>query len=206
MRALERGRVASSSVDSADPTLVPVLRPGSWELAHQAANRSLLHPQRAPHLPLVAVARPRPEGLDFLRWPALADLGMTWAEVLAFAVENLVATPATWEEIHRSETLDRPALLGLSDQGVLSASRLFDRDLIERAHRAFGSRLLLASVPSQHHLFVADGSPAADPAMVRAFHVWTARHHQAAAGIDALSERLFVVRDTQVTGIHQLPP
>jgi len=206
VRALERSHGEPTADEAGDPPLVPVLRPGGWDLAHVAVSRSLMHPQRAPHIPFVAVARPRPKGLDFLRWPALDDLGMTWAEVLAFAIENLAATPAQWEELHRSPAFDRPALLGLSDQGVLGASRLLDRTLLDDAHARLGSRFLLASVPSQHHLFVVDGSPAADQSMLRAFVVWTARHFQAAQGIDALSERIFVVRDGVIAGLYQPPP
>ena len=203
MRALRRGAPGGAPPDPA--TLVPVLRPGDWALAPACAHRGIMHPQLSAGYPLIAVAKPTDDGLDFVRWPALDELGMSWAELLRYATETLCARAVAWAELHQVPGASRPSLLGFDGDGVLSASRLLDADLMARAHETLGSRILLASVPSQRQLFVTDGSPIADRSVHRAFELWARRHHAAADGVDALSPRVFVVRGGTVVGVYESP-
>ena len=93
MRALRRGRPDRTST-SPNP-LLPVLRRGDWSMAQRCANKSVLWPRVSAQVPLAAVARGTPEGLDFLRWDALEELGMEWSEVLTFATHELARVPAS---------------------------------------------------------------------------------------------------------------
>lgn len=201
MRALHRGRQVPSS--STPEPFLPVLRPGDWSLAGECANRGLLFPRVSPLVPLVAIAKAKPEGLDFLRWEALEELGMSWGELRDFAVHDLGRVPAEWQVVHRHEHTGRPLLLRFDVGGVYSASRLLDPDFMRAAAGLLGVKVVLASVPSSRELFATDGSPNADVKLNHAFDLWTRKHFAAAAGVDALSYRCFFVRDGRPVGLYE---
>jgi len=196
-------RLRRSPTDQAP--LLPVLRPHDWPLFVECVCRSLLTYSPGAGVPQVGLGRPRGRGFDMVRRDALADLGMSHDELEAFAVQNLSRLPTEWQVVHRNEATDRPAILGLPDEGSLTASRVLDRPLLERAHELIGARVLLVGMPSLHELFVCDGSPMADAALHKAFLIWLKRHYDAAKGVDPLSTSAFVVREGNVYGKY-IPP
>lgn len=204
MRALHRGRPHPSGAE-AEPVYLPVLRPGDWDLIHTVAHRSLLHPRRSAQIPIIAVARPTDDGLDLLRPDALDVLGMSWRDVLTFAVQQLAQVEVSWDVVHKNEGTGHPALLGFESGGVYSASRVLDRSFMQRAHDLLQTPVLLACMPTYGQLFVTHGGPLAERSLTRAFRVWARRHYAAAAGVDALSYQAFVLRDGQVIGIFEPP-
>ena len=204
MRALRRVGVHERA-PAGPPTLLPVLRPGDWSLSGVCVHRGLLQPQISATIPVIAVARPTPTGLDFVRRDALDELGMRWDELLRYATELLVARPTTLEVEHAQETTERPLMVRFDGDGVLTASHLVDPEVCALAHATIGSRILLAAVPSHRELYFADGSPAASLKHQRAFELWARLKHADALGVDALSPRAFVVRDGRVVGLFEPP-
>lgn len=199
MRVLDRLRRSATL----DAPMLPYLRPGRWPLVHACANQLLLRFGPGEHTPYVVVGRDTGDGVDLVRYDALGDLGMSWPELLAFAVDNLSSVPATWDVVHRDEGTDRPLLLGFEGDGVTSASRVLDPHFTARAHDLVRSNILLVSVPDNRHLFVADGSPFAHRDLAVAFRTWSRRHFEASEGIDALSPQVFVMRDGRIVGTYK---
>lgn len=201
MRYIDRLRRAPPK----EAPFLPVLRPHDWPLLTQCANRSLLRFRPGAGVPLVAVGKARGQGFDLVRHDSLAELGLSFDELEDFSTHNLLVKPVDWEVVHANEGTGRPTMLGLPDEGVVTASRILQVELLQRAHALIGSPVLLAGVPTQHHLFVCDGSPMADLRLRKAFSVWVERHYTAAEGIDALSDTVFVVRDGVPIGTSVLP-
>lgn len=201
MRYLDRLRRTPEE----DAPLLPVLRPPDWKLAPVCVSRPLLRGQPGPQIPTVSLGRPKGDGFDMVRRDALPALGMTADEVEHFAIGNLATLPTEWQVEHRNEGTDRPTMLGLPDEGALTASRILDRELMRRAHARIGSSLLLVGLPSLHELYVCDGSPMASLALQKAFRIWLTRHKEAAEGVDPLSDQALVMRDGEVIGVYNAP-
>lgn len=201
MRFLDRLRRAPTQ----SAPLVPVLRPWDWEMDTRCLSESLMRYRPGKEIPRVAIGRPRGDGFDMLRHGALEQLGMTWEELLDFAARNLQQTPTAWEVVHTDEGTGRPVMLGLPDEGALTASRIFDGPLLREAQERIGGKMLFVGVPTLHQLFVCDGSPMADRALHAAFLVWLKQQWAASADVDPLSRKAFVVRDGQVMGVYTPP-
>ncbi|TVQ93133.1 MAG: hypothetical protein EA397_05000 [Deltaproteobacteria bacterium] len=154
-------------------------------------------------VPLAAVARGSPKGLDFLRWDALDELGMDWSEVLTFAVHELAGVPASWEVVHRHEHTERPLLLSFQAGGIYTASRLLDPDFLRAAAALLDVPVVLTSVPSLRQIYVTDGSPNVSAKLTHAFDLWTRKQYTAAAGVDALSYRCFYAREGRLVGLYE---
>ncbi|MFK7931475.1 MAG: hypothetical protein AB8H79_25070 [Myxococcota bacterium] len=184
---------------------LPVLRPADWSLFTVCASRPLLRARPGPGVPLVAVGRPKGDGFNLVKHGSLDELGMRFYELEAFAIQTLCMQQSDWETLHRNEGTGRPTMLGAQDDGVLTASRILDVALLKRAHEIIGSPVLIASVPTQRHLFVCDGSAVSDMSLRRAFSVWVERHMKAAEGVDALADTLFVIREGEPIGTFVLP-
>lgn len=197
-------RLKRSTKTTASP-LVPILRPWDWELDTQCYSESLMRFRPAREVPRVAFGRARGDGFDMLRHGAMASLGMSYEELLAYASENLAATPTDWEIVHTHEETGNAQILGLPDEGSLTASRIFDRDLMQRAHDRLGARVLFVGVPTLHELYVCDGSPMADRALHAAFVRWIKLQKAASIDVDPLSAKAFVLRDGQVMGTYEPP-
>jgi uncharacterized protein YtpQ (UPF0354 family) len=200
MRAIDRLRRTPKTTDS---PLLPVIRPFSWDLVGRCAHRSLLRTRGRAGVPFVAIGRDTGDGLDLLLNDAPEQLGMDFRELEDFAVGNLQLRPAQWQVLHRNEGTGRPVLLGFEGDGVFSASRIVDPTFLAQAHTLIGARLLLAAVPNNRALFVADASPVADRSVHAGFTAWCQRHHHRAEGIDALTPQGFLMRQTELIGFYE---
>jgi hypothetical protein len=156
-------------------------------------------------LPVVALGRDVGDGIDYLRWEGLERLGAGFDELEQFGLDLVREQEAVWTTLHHNEGTGRPVVLGWEPGGMLGATRLLDDDFLRHAAARFGSRILLAAVPSSGSLFVADGSPVADQTVSAAFREFVARRFHEAEGIDALSDQLFVVREGAVIGQYRPP-
>ncbi len=201
MRYLDRLKRTSTPKSA----LLPVLRPHDWSMFTACLSTSLLPYRPGPGVPRIGVGRARGDGFDMLRHEAAEELGMPFSDILNFAVANLVLIETDWEPLHVSEAHGRPTLLGLPDGGSITASHLLNRALMTTAQRAFGGTMLLVGIPSQHQLFVCDGSPAADRSIQDAFQIWVERQFDAAADVDQLTKTIFVMRDGEVRGVYRPP-
>lgn len=200
MRAIDRLR---KTPPAADTPLLPVIRPHDWGMLHECAHRSLLRSRRGIGLPYVAIGRDTGDGLDLLLSDAPTQLGMSFAEVETFAIENLHLREAEWEVIHTNEGTGRPVLLGFEQDGIFSASRILDVAFLSQAQTRVGSKLLLVAVPHCRAIYVADASPMSDRAVHRAFSTWNQRHYDRASGVDALSPQIFLVRSGEIIGTYE---
>ena len=200
MRAIDRLRRSQRGTDS---PLLPVLRPAGWQMAIECAHRRLIWGRSSLDSPMIAVGRDRGTGLDLVKTAALDQLGMSLAELVDYAVGNLVLRPGDWEVIHTDEGTGRPMLLGFEGDGIFAASRVVDAEFLERAHQRIGSKVLLVGIPHNRAIFATDGSAVSDRSVHAAFAEWNERHHARAEGVDAVSPRTYVVRAGKVFAVYE---